>query len=69
MVATRDNGSDPPTLLDMSNLVAIFGLIDVTQRGRYVLKEYDKDSKLALEFLNFSARVGVLRGSYFSPPL
>ena len=43
MVATRDNGSDPPTLLDMSNLVAIFGLIDVTQRGRYVLKKYDID--------------------------
>jgi len=39
MVATRDNGSDPPTLLDMSNLVAIFGLIDVTQRGSISLSE------------------------------
>lgn len=40
MVSARDNGDEPPTLLNMSNLVAIFGLIDVTQRGRYLSETY-----------------------------
>ena len=38
LVTARDNGGDVPTLLDMSNLVAIFGLIDATQRGRFICK-------------------------------
>jgi hypothetical protein len=34
MVVARETDEEPPILLDLTNLVAIFGLIDVTQRGR-----------------------------------
>ena len=67
MVATRDNGSDPPTLLDMSNLVAIFGLIDVTQRGRYTEK-YDIYSTIAFEFKHLFNFIGYLLSRNTSPP-
>lgn len=35
LVSARDTGTEAPTLLETNNFSAIFGLIDITGRGRY----------------------------------
>ena len=72
LVSARDTGTEPPTLLEANNFAAIFGLIDITGRGRYrCFSEINKNHLLAFQKqkLNPHFAKSESRVIFFSPSL